>query len=121
VLGSHLGPPPIECDFSIYFLSRFCKNIWSARSFAKLYLCLNGPRRQGHNAVVHDGRSRQQWARRSYRYGPRRKVLTPWAMALGAYRQAVAWPPGNTAGHDGMYGPTVVGCSGRFFFVNFNF
>jgi hypothetical protein len=32
--------------FYIFFLSRFCKNIWFVRNFAKLYICRRGSRRQ---------------------------------------------------------------------------
>jgi hypothetical protein len=82
--------------------------------FAKIY----GPQEilQSYTStVVAHGRSRQQWARRSYRRGPGVRSLTPWAMTVGAYRQAATWPPGNALGHGGMYGPIAVRCSGKFF------
>jgi hypothetical protein len=76
--------------FFIFFLSRFCENIWSVRNFAKLYIYRRGPRRKdiipwpeavgaassgpvGLNATGHNVRS-----------------LKPWTTTLGAYRQAAA-------------------------------
>jgi hypothetical protein len=32
-------------NFLYIYLSRFCKNIWSATNFAKIYICRRGPRR----------------------------------------------------------------------------
>jgi hypothetical protein len=57
----HSLVPPLQ-DFFIFILSRICKNIWPVTNFAKIYICRRGPRRQGHNAVAHGGRSRQEWA-----------------------------------------------------------
>jgi hypothetical protein len=46
----------------IFNLSRFCKNIWSGTNLLKIYIWHRGPRRQGHNAVGHGARCRQEWA-----------------------------------------------------------
>jgi hypothetical protein len=52
---------PTKDFLYIFFISRFCKNIWSARNFAKLYICRRGPRRQGHNVVAHGVRDITSW------------------------------------------------------------
>jgi hypothetical protein len=76
-----------------------------------------GPRRQGHSAVAHavGGASGGPVGLTAAGHGVR--SLTLWATAVGGYRQAVAWPPGNAAGHDSMYRPDVVRCGGRIFFL----
>jgi hypothetical protein len=43
------------------------------------------------------------------------------AQAVGAYRQAEAWPPGSAAGHGGMHGPIAVPCGSRIFFGKFQY
>jgi hypothetical protein len=70
----------------------------------------------GVNAVAHGVRDLTPWptAVGAASSGP--VVSPPQATALGGYCQAAAWPPGNAASHDGMYGLTVVGCGGSFFF-----
>jgi hypothetical protein len=74
----------IYVEFFIFNLSRFCKNIWSATNFAKIYICRRGPRRQGHNAVARGGRSRQEWAHTLNVVGHGVTYLTQRVMALGA-------------------------------------
>jgi hypothetical protein len=70
--------------FFIFFLSRICKNIWSVRNFAKLYICRRGPRRQGHNTVAHGVRD-----------------ITPWPTAVGAASSGpLVWDKHSAVAHD---------------------
>jgi hypothetical protein len=39
------GPKCCRCSNFLYIFSLFCKNKWSVRNFAKLYICRRGPRR----------------------------------------------------------------------------
>jgi hypothetical protein len=71
--------------------------------------------------VRHDGRGRGPLARAHSTVGHDVRGLPPCGTTVGAYRQAVAWPPGSTAGHDGMYGPTAVRYGGRIFFGKYKF
>jgi hypothetical protein len=55
--------------------------------FAKIYICRRGPRRQGHNAAAHGGRSRQEsgplaWYKHSV-VPHEVRGLAPWATTLG--------------------------------------
>jgi hypothetical protein len=60
-------------DFFIFILSRFCKNIWSATNFAKIYIC-----------VVAIGA----------------RPLMSWPIAVGAARSGpLAWPRRGVVGH----------------------
>jgi hypothetical protein len=77
-------------DFFIFNLSRFCKNIWSATNFAKIYICRRGTRRQGHNAVARGGRSRQEWALSVAGLAPQATVSGPSAAGHGGSRPASA-------------------------------
>jgi hypothetical protein len=76
---------------------------------------------RGPTAARHGGMGRGPLARAHTAVGHSVRSLPPSRTAVGAYRQAAAWPPGSAAGHDGMYGPTAVGSGGRIFLVNFNF
>jgi hypothetical protein len=108
-------------NFYIFFLSLICKNIWSVRNFAELYICRRGPQRQGPTAARHGGRGRGPLARAHTAVGHDVRSLTLCGTAVGAYRQAATWPPGSIAGHDGMCGPTTLGSGGRILFCEFQF
>jgi hypothetical protein len=66
-------------------------------------------------AVRHGGRGRGPLARTHTVVGHGVRGLPPCGTTVEAYRQAAAWPPGSTVGHDGMYGPTAEPCGGRIF------
>jgi hypothetical protein len=66
-------------------------------------------------AARHGGRARDPLARAHSVVGHDVRSLTPYDTAVGAYRQAAAWPLGSVTGHSGMSGPTAVGSSGRIF------
>jgi hypothetical protein len=82
VIGKEKGGGWTFENFFIFILSRFCKNIWSVKNFAKnIHL---PPRRQEHNVVAHDDRSCQEWALSSNATGHGVTSLMPWPAVLGA-------------------------------------
>jgi hypothetical protein len=104
-----------QSDFFIYFFYLYFAKIYGPpKNLLNYTSAVVGHGGRDPTAVRHGSRGRGPPARAHTVVGHCVRSLLP-------CRQAAAWPLGSTAGHGGMYGPTVVRCGGRIFLVNFNF